>query len=201
MTSHDIAAIVLAAGRGTRFGPEPKLLAEFEGKPLVRHAVEAALASSAGAVIVVVGDHEAEVRAALEGLPVVFMPNPGYAAGLSTSLKAGLAEAPEASEAVVVLLGDMPLVSSGLIDGLIAAWREAGKPDAVVPVREGRRGNPVLLATRLAPEIAELEGDTGAAPLLRGRANVLEWNTDDPTVAADVDTPEALAEIAKPAQA
>ena len=57
----DVAAIVLAAGRGTRFGEEPKLLARIGGKALVRHAAEAAVQSSADPVIVVTGHYAAEV--------------------------------------------------------------------------------------------------------------------------------------------
>jgi molybdenum cofactor cytidylyltransferase len=197
MRHAEITALILAAGQGSRFGAEPKLLAELDGKPLVRHVAEAALASQAGSVIVVVGEREAEIRAALGGLPVVYQPNPAFAQGLSTSLQAGFNARPEASEAVIVLLGDMPRVSPALIDGLIATWRDGGQPEAVVPVHGGRRGNPVLLATRLAPEIDELTGDTGAGPLLRGRPGVLEWATDDPAVAADVDTKEALAALAQ----
>ena len=85
----EVAAIVLAAGRGTRFGEEPKLLATLSDKPMVRWAVEAALGSSASPVIVVTG-HQAEgVAAALAGVPVAFVHNPSYAEWLSTSLKAG----------------------------------------------------------------------------------------------------------------
>lgn len=195
MHETDVAAVILAAGQGRRFGAAPKLLAEFGGKPLVRHAAEAALAC-VEAVLVVVGEREAEIRAALAGLPVVFVPNPDYAAGLSTSLQEGFAARPEGAKAVLVMLGDMPLVSPPLLTALIAAWRDGGHPAAVVPVRQGQRGNPVLLSTRLAPEIAELKGDVGAGPILRDLADVLEWPTDDPAVAADVDTPAALADLA-----
>jgi len=195
MRGAEIAGIVLAAGQGTRFGAPPKLLAELDGKPLVRHAVEAALGSSVSAVLVVVGHREAEVRAALGGLPVTFVPNPAYADGLSTSLRAGFALRPAEAEACVIMLGDMPRVTSGVVDGLIAAWREAGRPAAALPVRDGRRGNPVLLSIALAGEIAELTGDTGAGPLLRDRPDVLEWPVDDPAVALDVDTPDALARL------
>ena len=197
MRTAEIAAIVLAAGQGIRFGEAPKMLAELDGKPLVRHAAEAALGSCVNAVIVVVGHREAEVRAALGGLPVTFMPNPDYADGLSTSLIAGFAARPDAAEACVILLGDMPRVTSAMVDGLVAAWREAGRPSAAVPVHDGRRGNPVLLSVALAGEIAELTGETGAGPLLRGRSDVLEWPAGDPAVAADVDTPDALARLAQ----
>lgn len=189
----EVAAIVLAAGLGTRFGGA-KLLAEFRGKPLVRHAVEAALASRAAPVIVVVGHEAGRVRAALQGLPLAFVDNPGFAEGLSTSLQAGFAALPAEAGGAVILLADMPRVSAGLIDAICSAWLE-GRPDAVVPSFRGRRGNPVLLSRGLAPEIARLRGDTGASPLLKGRPGVRDLAVDDEAVLLDADTPEALSHL------
>src|SRR5262249_11992539 len=88
-----IAAVVLAAGRSTRMGSN-KLVAELNGKPLVRIAVEQALASRADPVVVVTGHERERVEKALAGLDVRFMHNPNFAEGLSTSLKAGLAAVP-----------------------------------------------------------------------------------------------------------
>ena len=96
--SPDIAAIVLAAGRSTRMGAANKLTADIGGKPMVRCVVEAALASAASPVLVVTGHQAADVRAALAGLAVAFVDNPDYAAGLSTSLKAGIAAVPDAAD-------------------------------------------------------------------------------------------------------
>jgi molybdenum cofactor cytidylyltransferase len=192
-----VAALVLAAGCGSRFGTEPKLLALLDGKPLVRHVAEAALASQAAPVLVVVGKRAPEIIAALAGLHLSFIQNPDFAGGLSTSLRAGFAALPPTAAGAVVLLGDMPRVQRPLIDGLIAAWDGAGRPHAAVPVAGGRRGNPVLLAAALAPEIARLSGDVGAGPLLRAYPDVLEWPTDDPGVLADVDTPAELAGLRK----
>jgi molybdenum cofactor cytidylyltransferase len=189
-----VAAIVLAAGQGTRFGPEPKLLAELAGKPLVRHVAEAALASKARPVIAVLGHRREDVGAALPA-SIRRVENPGYTAGLSTSLKAGFAALDAGAEAAVVLLGDMPGVTPELIDRLIDAWAVAGRPAAVIPTCEGRRGNPVLLATALAPEIRGLSGDTGAGALLRARRDVLEVPVLTPAVLADIDTPHALAAL------
>ena len=189
------AAIVLAAGCGTRFGVAPKLLALIEGKPLVRHVAEAALASAARPVFVVLGHRAAEVGAALAGLEVVPVPNPDFAKGLATSLAAGFAALPASASAAVVLLGDMPRIGPALIEGLIAAWERAGRPSAAVPVAGARRGNPVLLSRSLAAQIASLSGDTGAGPLLRTLADVLEWPVEDPAVLQDVDTPASLAAL------
>jgi molybdenum cofactor cytidylyltransferase len=192
----EIGTILLAAGLGSRFGPEPKLLAPLDGRPLVRHAAEAALAARPRPVVAVLGAHASRIRAALDGLDLLRVDNPDYRAGLATSLRAGLSALPSTCSAAVVLLGDMPRVTSAHIDRLAAAFTAAaGTPAAVVPVQAGRRGNPVLLNLRLlGPEIAGLAGDHGAGPLLRGRADVLQI-PGDPATALDVDTPAGLAAL------
>ncbi|GJE53173.1 Nicotine blue oxidoreductase [Methylobacterium tardum] len=190
----EIGTVLLAAGLGSRFGPAPKLLAPLDGKPLVRHAAEAALGARPRPVVAVLGAHAEAVRAALDGLDLVGIDNPDYRAGLATSLRAGLAALPETCSAAVVVLGDMPRVTAAHIDRLAAAFAGARvEPAAVAPVQDGRRGNPVLLnLRRLGPEIARLAGDHGAGPLLKGRADVLEI-PGDPGTALDIDTPAGLA--------
>ncbi|MFL5136201.1 MAG: NTP transferase domain-containing protein [Microvirga sp.] len=189
----DVAAIILAAGRGTRFGDELKLLAQIGGKALVRHAAEAAVGSLVDPVIVVTGYRSNEVEAALHGLPVQILYNALFAQGLSTSLKAGFSALPRTAQAAVILLGDMPFVKADLIDALVAEWRERGEPAALVPTLDGRRGNPVVLSRDLQAVIEDLSGDVGAGSLLRERSDVLEWPTTDPAVAQDIDTREELA--------
>jgi molybdenum cofactor cytidylyltransferase len=188
-----VAAIVLAAGRGTRFGDELKLLAQIGGKALVRYVAEAAANSTADPVIVVTGYCSNEVEAALHGLPVQILYNALYAQGLSTSLRAGFSALPPTTRAAVILLGDMPFVKADLIDALVAEWRERGEPAALVPTLDGRRGNPVVLSRDLQAVIEDLSGDGGAGSLLRERSDVLEWPTTDPAVAQDIDTREELA--------
>ncbi|MCJ2021319.1 MULTISPECIES: nucleotidyltransferase family protein [unclassified Methylobacterium] len=190
----EIGTVLLAAGRGSRFGPAPKLLARLDGKPLVRHAAEAALGAGPRPVVAVLGAHADAVRAALDDLELIRVENPDYAAGLATSLRAGLAALPASCTAAVVVLGDMPRVTAAHIDRLVAAFADA-EPAAVVPVQDGRYGNPVLLnLRRLGADIAHLRGDHGAGPLLRGRADVLEIPGDAAT-GLDIDTPAALAAL------
>jgi molybdenum cofactor cytidylyltransferase len=116
-----VAAIILAAGRSRRMGKVNKLLAELDGKPMVVRVAEAVLASRAKPVIAVVGHQADKVRAALSGLDVTVVENPDYAAGLSTSLRRGLAAAPGEIDGVLVCLGDMPNVTPADIDRLIGA--------------------------------------------------------------------------------
>lgn len=190
--SRTVAAIVLAAGQGKRFGDSPKLLAHVAGRPMIRRAVEAALGAGLSPVLVVVGHRGAEISRSVEDLPVVFVPNGEFRDGLSTSLKAGFSALPGDAEGAVILLGDMPAIGPELIRTIAESWAAAGRPDAAIPVIGQRRGNPVLLSTRLAPEIAGLRGDVGAAALLRGRTSVLEIPVQSDAVMRDVDIPEAL---------
>jgi molybdenum cofactor cytidylyltransferase len=190
-----VAAILLAAGRGTRFGEEPKLLAQAGGKALVRHAAESAVGSNADPVIVVTGHRADAVQAELKGLPVRIVHNPLFADGLSTSLKAGFSALAPNARAAIILLGDMPLVSTNLIDTLVAGWHERGEPAALVPTLNGRRGNPVVISRALQPDIETLSGDVGAGPVLRGRSDVVEWPTADEAVVQDIDTREEFGKL------
>lgn len=186
--------ILLAAGRGTRYGAEPKLLAMLDGVPLVRRAAAAALAARPRPVVAVLGAHEDAVEAALSGLDVRLVHNRAYADGISASLQAGIAALPDC-DAAIVMLGDMPLVSPALLERLAETFTQAQpKPAAIMPVHGGRRGNPVLLNLKLLrDEIAALSGDRGAGPLLAGRADVIEID-GDPSTSLDIDTRESLAE-------
>ncbi len=187
-----VAAIVLAAGRSSRMGAQNKLLADIAGKPMVRRVVETALAGKARPVLVVTGHQAADVGAALSGLHVTLVANPDYAGGLASSLKAGIRAVPEECDGALVLLGDMPRIGAEHVDQLIDAL--AAAPESiVVPVHEGRQGNPVLWPRRYFPELMQLEGDAGAQRLIAAhRGDVREVDLLTDAIFVDVDTPEAL---------
>jgi molybdenum cofactor cytidylyltransferase len=188
-----IAAIVLAAGLSSRMGSN-KLLAPLGGQPLLRHAVEAAAKSVADPVIVVTGSESDKAEAVLAGLALRFVHNRDYADGLSTSLKAGIAALPGDCDGAIVLLGDMPGVTSALIDRMIAAFSPPDGRAICVASHGGRRGNPVLWARRFFPEIAALEGDVGAKHLIAANGElVCEVEAADDGPLTDIDTPDALA--------
>jgi molybdenum cofactor cytidylyltransferase len=191
-----IAAVVLAAGRSSRMGGPNKLLAEIGGKPLVRHVVDAALASRARPVIVVTGHQRDKVEAALAGLPVKFVHNPHFADGLGTSLKAGIAALgtlPAEADGAIVCLGDMPQVDAALIDRLIGAFDPEHGALVVVPTIDGKRGNPVVWSRRFFPDLMAVEGDVGARYLIgRYTEAVAEVPLSGTAALTDVDTPEAL---------
>ncbi|MGZ8390502.1 MAG: NTP transferase domain-containing protein [Rhodoplanes sp.] len=188
-----LAAIVLAAGRSSRMGGSNKLLAEIGGRPLVRIAVEEALASRARPVIVVTGHQRESVETALTGLDVMLVHNPAYADGLSTSLKTGIAAAPPSADGAIVCLGDMPQVDARLIDSLLAAFDPEQGALIVVPTTAGKRGNPVVWSRRFFADLAALTGDVGARGLIATYPEaVVEVAVADAAAFTDIDTPDAL---------
>lgn len=191
--NRSIVAIILAAGRSTRMGGPNKLLAELDGKKLVRIATEQALASKASDVVVVTG-HQAElVEQALVGLKVRFVRNPDFAGGLASSVKAGIAAVPPNADGAVVCLGDMPLIDAHLIDRLIESFAPDRGNLIVVPVADGRRGNPVLWSRRFFNELMTLDGDIGARHLIARHAEaVAEVAVEGNGAFLDIDTPQAL---------
>ena len=192
-----VAAVILAAGEAKRFRRSPdetKLVAELDGKPIVRHVAEAALASLAHPVLLVTGHAHEQVSSALDGLLLERIHNRDPGAGLSASLKLAIAALPDAARGAVILLGDMPRIGPSLIDRLIGAFDAAPvEPLAVVLVRDGRRGNPALIGRSLFAAVRMLEGDNGARDLIAAaRENILELTVGNSAIEIDVDTWEDL---------
>jgi molybdenum cofactor cytidylyltransferase len=199
-----IAAIILAAGRSTRFGQDrvaTKAVAEFDGAPLVCRVAKAALASRASPVLVVTGHAGNLIAVALKDYDVRVVYAPDYAVGLSRSLRAGVAAVPDDARGAIVLLADMPLIAPALIDALIATFDAVPNAKAVVPTYAGRRGNPVLLGRALFTKIARLEGDRGAGQILAEMEGVVECPGTDESIFADVDTPDDLRQLADSSRA
>jgi molybdenum cofactor cytidylyltransferase len=192
-TDGPVAALVLAAGQSRRMGSRNKLLALFDGEPLVRRSVKAALASQASPVIVVTGHMADEIGAALDGLDARLVHNDDYEEGLATSLKAGLGAVPENASGVLVMLADMPGIDSAALDALIVAFDPPAGRSIVLPTAAGKRGNPVIWSRDYFVELRSLAGDTGARHLLAEHEETVFRVEIGGDALMDVDTPEALA--------
>jgi molybdenum cofactor cytidylyltransferase len=193
-TGRRIAAIVLAAGRSRRMAPRNKLLIEDgDGRAMVARVVDHALASRARPVVVVTGHMAKEVRAALSGRSVLYAHNDHFADGLASSLRAGLAALPPATDGALVCLGDMPLVDGPMLDRLIDAFDPEEGRGIVLPTFNGKQGNPMLWGARFFPAMAALSGDSGARHLAAEHAEaVVEVELGSDAVLRDFDTPETL---------
>jgi molybdenum cofactor cytidylyltransferase len=193
-----IAGLILAAGRSTRMGGRHKLLVPMrDGRPMIAHTAAAAAAAGLAPLIAVTGFEADAVRAALAGLAINVVHAPDYADGLSASLRAGLKALPAEVEAVLVCLGDMPLVEPATLRRLIAAFDPTEGRAIIVPTCQGQRGNPVLWPRALFTALMALTGDTGGRQLLAAHAGlVAEVETVTDSVLRDFDTPESLAALA-----
>ena len=198
-----VAGIILAAGASRRMGSVNKLLASIAGKPLVRHAVESFVATSLSPIIVVVGYESDKVAAALEGLPVQLVFNPEHATGQGSSVGVGVEALDNNVTDAMIGLGDMPLLSSTLLDSLIHTHigREGHACNITVPAFEGQRGNPVLWGRTFFPELITLAGDRGGRQLLNDHKAAQHLIAcDHSSVLRDVDTVDALAAIVSEAE-
>lgn len=177
------AVLLLAAGASRRFGSANKLLAQVEGRPLVRHAADAARAVTAGLHIVVTSDPE--VEALMPDFRRVRV-DPGLPQ--SASLKAGVAVAQALlADKVLVVLGDMPRVTTAFMEQVLA--RGGDMPAAA---SDGERVMPpAYLPGAIFPALAELTGDQGAGAILRHLPDS-QRVLAPPGMLADIDTAEDL---------
>jgi len=191
--NRSVAGIVLAAGTSSRMGRN-KLIETVHGKPLVRNAVESALASRLDPVLVVTGHEADKIATALSGAAVTLVHNGFYREGLSTSLQAGIAAVPPDSDGAMILLGDMPGISPALIDRMLSDFESSNGRTICIACAHGQRGHPVLWPSAFFGSIATLAGDKGARELLETHADQLvEIDSDDDAPLTDIDTEQALA--------
>lgn len=190
----NIAAIVLAAGKSSRMGFN-KLLADVGGKPLVVRTVENIAASKASQIFVVTGHQAEDVELALARADVRFVRNLHHASGIASSVKAGVERVLD-FDGALICLGDMPLMSSFIIDRMIEAFDPDHGRNLILAVCNGEIGNPVLWAARYYPALLQLEGDRGARGLVeKYRSEATELSVSEEGVMLDADTPEALAKL------
>lgn len=191
------AAIILAAGQSRRMGAINKLLIEVDGKPMMRHAVDAAREAGADPVIVVTG-HQPDAVKTAAGAQVTFVHNAQFDQGLSTSLRTGIAAVPDSCDGALIALGDMPKVGPEHLRQLVSSHDPDEGHLICVPTRNGKRGNPVFWDRRFFEEMASLGGDVGAKHLIGDYEDaVIEVPMSDDAILMDVDSPAALERLAE----
>ena len=140
-----IGAVLLAAGEGRRMGGVAKALIRLQGVPLIRRHLVALSGAGVDEVVVVTGHARDAVEAQVQGFPVTLAHNPAYAQGQEGSVRVGLAALNGPFDAVFVVLADQPMIGAGDLTELIGAFKKRPAGHVVVPVVDGRRGNPILL--------------------------------------------------------
>ncbi len=196
-----IEIVVLAAGRASRMGgPKTersgtaphKLLAEFDGIPLIRKSAQTALQSGLGQVHVITGYRKDEMEHALIGLDLNFVHNPDFEEGMASSLRCGVAAVGTQAAGVMVMLADMPGIGQNHLMRLVKAFRHAGGKAIVRAASGGVRGNPVLLPRETFDALSRLEGDVGARQVIASAGlPIIDVDIGDAAL-LDVDTQQAV---------
>ena len=195
-----VAGIVLAAGHSSRMG-RPKQLLPAGGETLLQRVLREVLASGLDPVILVLGHRAGEVRESIGSLgthpKLTVVENPRFSEGMSTSLIHGLSVVEESHDRFMVILGDMPRITSDLIDRLSRETVASGLPLGAVSVR-GRRSVPVVIGRAFYGEVRNLTGDMGARSLFRSHPDlVCLVDGGDAYDASDIDTPEDYERFAR----
>lgn len=186
--SSDVAVIVLAAGRSQRMGSRNKLLLPIDGRTIIEHAVEAAVRSSIGPVILVVGAEGEQIGNVLKRHPIRLITNRAYEEGMASSIRTGVGAAGSTCTGYAICPGDMPRIQSSTFQ-VLARTLKANPEHIVLPQFEGQTGHPVLFGRRYYRSLLQLEGDVGARSIIvREMEAVRTVTVLDAGIHRDVDT-------------
>ncbi len=180
-----VSILLLAAGSSSRLG-RPKQLLPYRNTTLLRHLAAQAIASAASEVIIVLGSDSENMRRELKGLPLKIVENKDWEKGIGSSIRAGVREAGTAG-AVLIMLCDQPLVTTSLLNSMIAAF--SGNNSLIACSYSSTVGVPALFGKEFFSELTQLKGDAGAkGVLLRHREKIHQISF--PAGSIDVDTEE-----------
>ena len=186
-----IAAILLAAGQSKRMAGENKLTKEIQGTPLIKHSVKNILASSIDELIVVLGHQKETIEKLInKNEKIKFVFNKDFESGIASSIKTGLNNLSEKTEAFFICLGDMPMVNPNIYNQLI---KSINKREIIVPTYKGQQGNPVLFAKSVKEKIINISADVGAKKILElNKDKILNLEINDQCVTKDFNTQDSF---------
>lgn len=184
-----IWTMILAAGESKRMGT-PKLLLPFREKTMIETLVVEVLRSKSDKTMVVLGAEKEKIERIISRLQVAIVVNTRYEEGMLSSIRAGFEALPDEVEAVLVCLGDQPLIPFFVLDKLIEAYKDT-KKGIIIPVYKKSRGHPILIDMKYKPEIKRISPDIGLRALVHDHSqDVMEVEVDAPQILKDIDKPE-----------
>lgn len=184
-------AILLAAGKGSRFDPlgvRNKLLQPLPDGSAVAVAAAANLLAVMPSVLAVVRPDADQLGAELRAIGCEVTPCLHAADGMGATLAHAVRQSMHAA-GWIVALADMPYLKPATIRALLDALRNGA--DIAAPAQGGRRGNPVAFGRLHLHELLQLSGDVGARRLLQDYPVQL-IEVDDPGIHLDIDRPQDL---------
>jgi molybdenum cofactor cytidylyltransferase len=188
-----IAGLILAAGCSSRMGDENKLMMPFQGKPMLKHVVNASLNSNMTQTFVVVGHQSSEIKNLVQSDDIQCVENEQWETGMASSIVAGISQLKQ-FDGFLILLGDMPLVTPELINEIIF---HGSADKIVIPIKDGLHGNPVFFGSKFRDELLTLYGDSGAKKVIQDNLlSMIKIKIQSNTIFKDYDTKESLESVA-----
>lgn len=167
-----IAGIILAAGSSSRMGNQNKLMIDINGVTILETVISTALKSDVNPLIVVLGNDADQFQKILKEYPVKFVKNYEWEKGMSSSIKAGIEALGDDVAGSMILLGDMPGISTKDLKSLLIKFCELDSQKIIYPVKNGQQGNPVIFPKSYFNELTLLSGDRGAKSILNDENSV-----------------------------
>lgn len=175
-----IRAIILAGGTSSRMGKN-KLGLKLGEDTVIKHVINNVEKSKVDEIVIVYGKYDVDTK-----LTKIY--NDKYELGMSTSIIAGLKE--YNGDAIMILLGDMPFVTSDIIDKLYEGFKNTNK-NIVAPRKDGKKGNPVIIGRKYFEQLLNNTGDKGARVVIKNNPEDIEWvETDNDGIFMDLDDEE-----------
>ena len=182
-----ISAVLLAAGQSKRMDGENKLTKEIQGVPLIKHSVKNILASSIDELIIVLGYQKEIIEKLIDkNNKIKFVFNKDFENGMASSIKTGLDNLSEKTEAFFICLGDMPMINHDIYNQLI---KSKDNKEIIVPTYKGQQGNPVLFDKSMKETVMNITGDVGAKKILElNKDKILNLEINDQNITKGFNT-------------
>jgi len=187
-----ISAILLAAGQSRRMDGENKLIKKIDGIPLIKHSIKNILDSSVDELIIVLGYQKKTIEETIEDHnKIKFVFNANFDKGVSSSIKTGLSNLSNKTQAFFISLADMPYVNKDIYNELIELKKNNKEKEIFVPYYKEQQGNPILFSIKMKESFNKIYGDNGAKNLLLDNSKkVSRILVSDKSVVMDFDTEE-----------
>jgi len=182
-----IGCIVLAAGESTRM-KQQKLLMPYKERTIIETVVDKCLQSKIDEIYIVVGSDSEKIKSKLAGLNLNIITNDNYKMGMLSSVQKGIDALPKSLKAVIILLGDQPMVKSEIIDLMIDSFHRSRK-GIVIPTFAGKRGHPILIDLKYRKAVNFLNPGKGLRELIyNNQENIFEVEVETNEILRDIDT-------------
>jgi len=184
-----VCCMILAAGESRRM-KQQKLLMDYHGKSFIKTIVNKVKSSEADQTLVILGSDSEKIADQIKPYHVDTVFNPHYKEGMLSSIQCGLNSLSKSIDAVLVVLGDQPMIEVDVINELINKYRKT-RAKIIIPVYQGKRGHPVLIETMYRDEVFTLNPDKGLRELIYSHhEDIYELEVNTPSILKDIDTIE-----------